>query len=224
MATTHTDERRSGGLSLPLKLLLFVGFPLLFLAMLAAAAFAAVPLLSGSSVTLDYRAPAASSVQVNVPNARLDFVPTDGPDVTVHLTGSYTGSRPALQVSTVGDETRVQGGCTPQWLRICSIRVQGALPADADLSGPGENGAISVQGINGTIDVGTTNGRIELTKISGPVTATTTNGAVDLSQSSSDRVTARTTNGAVNLDLTAPPSAIEAHSTNGGIGIRLPDD
>src|SRR3954463_8824304 len=98
MATSRTDQPRTGGLSLPVKLLLFIGLPLLFLAMLAAAAFAAVPLLARTSVSIGYSAPAASSVRVTVPNARLDFVPTDGDEVTVQLTGSYTGSKPALQV------------------------------------------------------------------------------------------------------------------------------
>src|SRR3954470_16492544 len=151
MATTHTDERRSGGLSLPLKLLLFVGLPLLFLAMLAVAAFAAAPLLSGRSVNLDYQADAGSSVRVDVPNARLDFVATGGEEVTVKLTGSYTGPVPPLQVETVGDETRVEGGCPRQWFTICAIRVQVTLPPDADLTVAGTNGGISADGLNGAV-------------------------------------------------------------------------
>lgn len=224
MTASPPRERRTGGLPLPLKLLFYAGLPLLFLAMLAAAAVAAAPLLAGRGVDVDYRAPAGSSLRVTVPNARLDFVPADGDDVTVRLTGTYTGTEPALRVETVGEQTRVSGGCARQWLAICSIRVEVALPPDVDLSATGTNGEITAKGLDGSVEVGTTNGRIGLADLSGTVTATTTNGGIALTGATAEQVTARTTNGGVELDFAGAPTVVEARSTNGGIGIRLPDD
>ncbi|WP_210505725.1 DUF4097 family beta strand repeat-containing protein [Naasia sp. SYSU D00057] len=224
MVTTPTDQGPRRTLPLPVKLLLFAGLPILFVAMIVAAVAAAVPLLSGTSVDLDYRAPAAPAVRVSVPDARLDFVPADGDEVLVRVTGRHTGPAPELRVATVGDETLIEGGCPRQWFTICTLRVRVALPADADLSVTGTNGAISVEGHTGELDLGTTNGRIELDGVSGPVTAVTTNGDVRLADGASERVSARTTNGGVELHFAAAPLVVEARSTNGGIGIRLPDD
>ncbi|HWR85626.1 MAG TPA: DUF4097 family beta strand repeat-containing protein [Rhodoglobus sp.] len=224
MVTTPTDPNPRRGLSPALKAFLFAGLPVLFVGMLVLAVFAAVPLLSGAGVDLDYRAPAGSSVRVEVPDARLDFVAAEGDEVVVQVTGRHTGQEPELHVETVGDETLIEGGCPRQWFSFCSLQVQVELPPDVDLAVTGTNGAISVQGQEGALDLGTTNGRIELDDVSGAVTAVTTNGAIELREGAGERVSARTTNGGVDLEFSTPPTVVEARSTNGGIGIRLPDD
>lgn len=222
MVQTAPPEHRR--LSLAAKLVLFVLLPLVFVVAVGAAVVAAVPVFAGTPVAEDYRADAGSDVRIDVPNARIDVEAGEGAEVLVSMSGSYSGPRPGLEVQTVGDETRVEGGCPRVPFTRCDLRLEVQMPSGSNLTIRGTNGQMSVSGLEGAVDVETNNGRVDVEHVSGPLILGTTNGAIRLEDGRSERVSARTTNGGVELDFAAPPSVVEAESTNGGITVRVPDD
>lgn len=211
-------------LSTGAKLVLFVLLPVLILAVLVAGVVTAVPLLVGRPFSQDYRADAGAAVRIEVENARIDVAPGSTEEVTVEVTGSYSGSRPEFQVGTAGDETRIEGGCRGGILVRCDLRLLVAVPASSDIIVRGTNGQVSVGSVDGAVDVETRNGRLDVADTTGPLTLATTNGGIQLEAVESARVTARTTNGGIEMDFAGPPSVVDARSTNGGITIRVPDD
>jgi DUF4097 and DUF4098 domain-containing protein YvlB len=90
-----------------------------------------------------------------------------------------------------------------------------------------QNGGLSVEDIEGRMDLGTVNGGLTLRRVAGDVRAETTNGglAVELD---GDRwrgsgLDARTTNGGVTLDIPRDYSArLETGTTNGSMNIDFP--
>ena len=218
-------SRRQGGmLSTGTKLLLFVGLPLLALALLVGGLSVLVPALRATPVALTESAEAGSSVLVEVPSAALDFRPGTGNEVRAEAVGRYTGPAPTLTVSTEGDETVIRGGCAQRWLTLCRVRITVTLPASADLRVVSQNGKVTAQGLSGDVAVTTSNGGLELADLSGRLDLSTTNGAIEVEDATSSEVTARTTNGGVEVDLQDAPRSVDVSTTNGGITVRVPPD
>ncbi|WP_210481722.1 DUF4097 family beta strand repeat-containing protein [Naasia sp. SYSU D00948] len=222
MVRTAPPEHRR--LPVAAKLVLFVLLPLVIVVALVAAVASAVPLLVAAPVSLDLRAEAGAVVRVEVPDARIDVEAGSADEVAVEVTGTYSGPEPDLEVETVGDETRVEGGCPPAPFSRCALQLQVSVPESSELIVRGTNGQVTVTGLSGAVDVETRNGRLDVDDASGPLTLTTTNGAIRLTDGASERVTARTTNGGVELDFMEAPGVVEAETTNGGITVRVPDD
>jgi len=100
------------------------------------------------------------------------------------------------------------------------------VPRSISLDVETTNGAIEVNGVNGTLKVETTNGHIRLERCAGNVDASTTNGRIEAELLTVDRDRTNrlsTTNGKV--ILTVPPSLaaqVDASTTNGSIDSDLP--
>jgi Putative adhesin len=226
-ATPQVPEptrQQGGALSTGTKILLFVGLPLLALALLIGGMAFFFSAFRSTPVSLSDSAAAGSAVLVEVPTARVDFRPGDDDEVRAVAVGSYSGPPPTLTVTTDGDETVIRGGCAQRWFTRCSVRITVTLPASADLRMVGMNGKVTAEGLTGDIDLTTTNGDLELSDVSGPLTLRTTNGIVLLDDSSSTQVVARSTNGGMELDLVDAPRMVDAATTNGGITVRVPGD
>ncbi|MET1051902.1 MAG: DUF4097 family beta strand repeat-containing protein [Mycetocola sp.] len=219
---TPPERKRSAGAAV----LLFVGIPLVILALIIGGSVAAVNVLRGTSVNENAQADAGSLVTIDMPNAAIVVSPGSGDQVTVTMRGSYTGTPPRLDVTASGDETEVSGGCPDGWFFVnrCQVRVEVALPADVDVTVRGQNGAIIADELRGDLDLATTNGAIEVEESSGALVLHTTNGRVELDDSRSAEVQAQTTNGTVELSFAAAPEEVTATSTNGQIRIEVPDD
>jgi hypothetical protein len=216
--------QHGGTLSTGTKILLFVGLPLLALALLIGGVAYFFSSFRSTPVALSDSAAAGSSVLVEVPNARLDFRPGGSGEVRAEAVGSHSGPPPTLTVSEDGGETVIRGGCVQRWLTLCSLRITVTLPAGADLRVVGRNGKVTAEGLRGDVDVTTTNGALELTDLSGRLSLRTTNGAIDVEHASSTEVVAGTTNGGVEIDLVDAPRSVDVTSTNGGITVRVPAD
>jgi hypothetical protein len=206
------------------RAVLLVVLPVAVVLVVAAAAVGAIRLLGGSPVDVRERVPAAPRLRLDVPNAALSLVAARGDTVTVAVTGRTTGPRPVVAVRTVGERTLVSGGCRTPWFVVCELAVRVGLPADTDVVLRGSNSDVTVAGLRGAMDLGTSNGGVEVRGATGPVAARTTNGAVVLTGSRSGTVVVATTNGGVDLGFAAPPRHVEARSTNAGITVRVPDD
>jgi hypothetical protein len=215
----------SGGtLSTGTKILLFVGLPLIALALLVGGVAYFFSAFRGAPVTLSDSAAAGSSVLVEVPTARLDFRPGKPGEVRAEAEGSYFGPPPTLTMSEDGDKTVIRGGCAQRWFSFCSVRITVTLPSSADLRVVGLNGTVTAEGLRGDVDVTTANGGLELSDLSGRLALRTTNGAIEVEDSSASEIFAGTTNGSVKIDLVNAPSSVEVTTTNGGIRVRVPVD
>jgi Putative adhesin len=208
------------------KILLFVGVPLVVIALVAGAIVAGLSVINRATATGAAQAAAGASVAVNVPNAALEFTPSTDDQVHVTMTGSYAGAKPALELTTVNGETRVTGGCPSGWFIFarCGVTLHIALPSDLPVTVRGDNGSITTDGLTGNLDFTTENGRIETTGTVGQIALRSTNGAIRVHGSSSTNVLADTTNGGVFLELTASPTNAKASSTNGAIHIVVPNN
>ena len=106
----------------------------------------------------------------------------------------------------------------------CSVRIEIQLPSELDVELEGQNGGVTVTGLDGDLELETTNGTIAVEESSGRLTLETTNGRIELSDVTSTTVDAETTNGGVRLEFSAAPDSVSARSTNGEISVRVPDD
>ena len=100
-------------------------------------------------------------------------------------------------------------------------------PGRTDLRLSSTNGGLSVEGIQGRLDLETTNGGIHLEAVGGNVIAETTNGTIEVALDGTrwdgEGLEARTTNGGVKLRVPEGFNAdLEASTTNGGIDFEFP--
>ncbi len=218
------SPHQGGMLSTGTKILLFVGLPLLALALLIGGLGVLVPAFRATPVALVESAEAGSSVLVEVPSAAIDLRPGTGNEVRVEAVGRYTGPAPTLTVTTEGDETVIRGGCAQRWLTLCRVRITVTLPASADLRVVSQNGRVTAESLTGDVDISTSNGELDVADVSGRLDLRTTNGAIEVEDASSPEVTARTTNGGVEIELREAPRSVDVSTTNGGITVRVPTD
>jgi DUF4097 and DUF4098 domain-containing protein YvlB len=100
-------------------------------------------------------------------------------------------------------------------------------PRRTDLRLNAQNGGLSVEEIEGRMDLGTVNGGLSLRHVAGDVRAETTNGGLTV-ELDGDRwrgagLDARTTNGGVQLDIPRDYSArLETGTVNGSMNIDFP--
>ncbi len=95
---------------------------------------------------------------------------------------------------------------------------------DGDLEVVTTNGAVTVTDVNGAVAVNTTNGQVTLTDIRGDLVGWTTNGQVSV-DGHVGNFDISTTNSAIDLDSALPEGGFGyAASTNGSIDLTLPAD
>lgn len=219
--STAVPPRR---LSRVATLALFVGLPLLALALIAVTAVLAVSFFRGSPLDRAFDVRAGSRVEVSVPNAAMRFGPSDDDRVHVSVTGSYFGAKPRVSVSTDDGVTTVQGGCVMRMFTRCTLRIAVTLPEALPLTVDGRNGGLAVARLTGPLTLRTTNGTIEARAVRGDLDLRSTNGGIRIQNSRSGTVVARTTNGGVDLAFLSAPDTVDARSTNGPITVRVPAD
>lgn len=106
-----------------------------------------------------------------------------------------------------------------------SVSYEISVPAKANLALRTSNGAVSVQEVNGSIEVVTSNGQINCDRAGGALQLRTSNGAIRCTDLTG-AVTARTSNGAIEVRAKNAPAAgqtIDCHTSNGAIDLTLPE-
>ncbi|MFU8947481.1 DUF4097 family beta strand repeat-containing protein [Mycetocola zhadangensis] len=212
------------------RLSLLIGIPLVVLALIIVFvvmltnALRSVPV--SANVTQDLTADAGSSVSIDVPNATITLGPSDDDQVSVTMRGTYSGTKPRLEVREDDGEVEITGGCPRGWFVFnrCSVRIDIQLPAEVDVESDGQNGGVTATGLAGDLDLSTTNGTLLMKDTSGRLDLETTNGRIELSDVTSTEVAAETTNGAVRMEFADAPNTVSARSTNGEISVSVPND
>ncbi|MET0842980.1 MAG: DUF4097 family beta strand repeat-containing protein [Mycetocola sp.] len=216
-------------LSAGVAILLFVVLPLIVLALIIGGSIAAVNAFRGTPVTETVDVEAGSSLFIDVPNAAIRLAVSDDDQIHILMRGTYSSTRPRLDVGASGDETEIRGGCPDSWfvffpLNNCRVRIDVSLPPNLDVTASGRNGSIGAEDLTGSLDLSTTNGAIDVDGASGVLALHTTNGRIEVDDSTATDVQAQTTNGAVLLSFSDAPDLVTANSTNGEIRIVVPDD
>lgn len=150
---------------------------------------------------------AHTRIEVNTANGEVTVrsAETDEIEIVATLREADEGDA-TYRIETDDDAVIVTGECDGGWLDPCSVGFEIDVPADLDVT------------------VATDNGAIELDRIAGRVDLETDNGAIDAVALRSDDIRASTDNGAIDLDVVAPPDSVDAHTDNGAVTVRLPDD
>lgn len=215
-------RRMSAGVAI----LLFVGIPLILLALIIGGAIAALSAFRGAPVSDSVDADATSSLFLDTPNASIALTESDDDQVHATMSGTYAGTEPALTVSESDGATEIRGGCPDGWFLFnrCRVRIEVAVPPDLDVTVGGKNGGITAEGLDGDLTLSTTNGSIEVAESNGILMLHSTNGRIEVQDSASTEVQAETTNGGVLLAFADAPEDVSANSTNGEIRIAVPDD
>lgn len=148
----------------------------------------------------------------------------DGDEVVVEkdvTTGVFGGSSAEEQA---GSTLRLTQRCPV----VLGFRCRGTytltVPADVEVRGSTTNGAIRIQGLEGTVDVVTTNGAVHMEDLAGAVSVGTTNGRIEGDSLATPSLRASTSNGAVRLGFVTTPTRLEVRTSNGGVEVVLPED
>ncbi|MEX2177676.1 MAG: DUF4097 family beta strand repeat-containing protein [Gemmatimonadaceae bacterium] len=131
-----------------------------------------------------------------------------------------------VRISTDGDRIRADGPANRRYTSW-SVSYEVWVPRATNLDAEAHNGGISVDGVDGRMELRTVNGGISLRDVSGNVRAETTNGGVSAQLSGTTwtggGLDLRTTNGGVTLDVPRGYNAeLETGTVNGGMNIDFP--
>ncbi|MGF1430159.1 DUF4097 family beta strand repeat-containing protein [Kitasatospora sp. LaBMicrA B282] len=140
--------------------------------------------------------------------------------VTVAMSGSYTGRVPQVSVTRSGSDVAVTAGCSDD----CSGHLQITVPAGLAAQVSTGDAGIRANGLTGRLDLTTGLGGVEVDQSSGPLTVRSTYGSVTVADSSAPNAEVTTTDGAVSASFTAAPASLRVTTGYGGVDLRVPHD
>jgi DUF4097 and DUF4098 domain-containing protein YvlB len=131
-----------------------------------------------------------------------------------------------IKIETDGDRIRADGPPSRRY-EHWSVSYEVWVPRRINLDADTHNGGISVEGVEGKMELHAVNGGISLREVGGDVRAETTNGGVTAQLSGStwkgEGLDLSTTNGGVGLEIPRGYNAqLETGTVNGGMNIDFP--
>lgn len=162
-------------------------------------------------------------VDVEIDAGRVDVVAGPGVDAKVERTRHYLRGAPSLTESFVDGVVRVRGDC-PRFVALaCGVDIRVEVPAITPVRVQAGRGTVTVQGMTGAVDVGTSGGDVHLTGLAGTVKATTSAGSIDGADLNPTTLDAVTSAGDIRVSLTQPPGRIDLRTGAGGVDLALPE-
>jgi hypothetical protein len=131
-----------------------------------------------------------------------------------------------IKIETDGDRIRADGPANRRYAHW-SVSYEVWVPRKTNLDADTHNGGISVEGVEGRMELHAVNGGIALRSVGGDVRAETTNGgvtaALDGTSWKGEGLDLSTTNGGVSLEIPRGYNArLETGTVNGGMNIDFP--
>jgi hypothetical protein len=131
-----------------------------------------------------------------------------------------------IKIETDGDRIRADGPPSRRYLHW-SVSYEVWVPRKTNLDADTHNGGISVDGVEGRMELHAVNGGISLREVGGDVRAETTNGGVTAYLGGNtwkgEGLDLQTTNGGVSLEIPRGYNAqLETGTVNGGMNIDFP--
>jgi DUF4097 and DUF4098 domain-containing protein YvlB len=147
-------------------------------------------------------------VDVETDNGAIEIRGGDGGDeITIHSVMREQDDGDAdTSIQVDGDRLVVTGECDRRWWNECSIAFVVTMPSETDVRVETDNGRVAASGLDGDVAIETDNGAIEATALGGAAVVTETD------------------NGRIHLTFSEAPMSVRAHTDNGSISVRLPDD
>jgi hypothetical protein len=182
--------------------------------------------LHTQEVTINAPQTGAGGIDVAAHNGSVTITRVQGSQVTIVATlKMQTEERlGAMQVTATrdADQTLVIRADPPQgWKNREGVSFDITIPEASGVKASSGNGRITISGLSGPADLGTSNGAIHLRGHDGPVKARTSNGAIE-GEGISGPVEARTSNGAIEIALTdsnAGPAKLR--TSNGAVRLEV---
>jgi hypothetical protein len=106
----------------------------------------------------------------------------------------------------------------------CQSSFEITVPPGTVLTGGTSNGAITLMGLDGPVNIFTSNGAVAMSDVSSDVDVRTSNGAISGSDMTSDALEANTSNGSIDMDFADAPSDLRLDTSNGRVEVVLPAD
>lgn len=131
-----------------------------------------------------------------------------------------------IKIVTAGDRIHAEGPANRRYSNW-SVSFEVWAPRKTNLEAETHNGGVSVEGIEGKMDLRAVNGGISLREVGGDVRAETTNGGVSAQLGGTvwkgEGLDLETTNGGVTLEIPRNYNArLETGTVNGGMNIDFP--
>lgn len=180
------------------------------------------------------KAPAARLTVDGRDNGGISFYGWDKNEVLVRALIQASGDDKAeaqalakdVKIESDGDRIRADGPPSRRYSHW-SVSYEIWVPRKTNLDADTHNGGISVEGVEGRMELHAVNGGIALREVSGDVRAETTNGGVSAQLSGSswrgNGLDLSTTNGGVVLEIPRGYNAeLETGTVNGGLNIDFP--
>ncbi|WP_369221125.1 DUF4097 family beta strand repeat-containing protein [Streptomyces sp. R39] len=161
----------------------------------------------------------ASQVTVQADGLGVTLSQDGSSQVTVAMSGNYTGHVPQVSVTRSGSDVTVTAGCSND----CSGHLQITVPAGLAAQVSTGDAGIQAKGLTGRLHLTTGLGRVEVDQSSGPLTVRSTAGAVTLADSSAPNAEVTTTDGVVRASFTAAPASLKV-TAGGGVDLKVPHD
>ncbi len=177
-------------------------------------------------VTLEFPPAAGAPVEIRTANGGISLGQGDPDKVVVNaVIKARTQERADATIVTATVDTNGTLVIAPQWPgermgnEGCSLDVlasySGAFVLDSS------NGAISVNGVSGSMRASTSNGSIKISAFTGPLDTSTSNGSVTI-VGATEGVAVRTSNGGVKVSLGATaPGPVAITTSNGSINLEV---
>ncbi len=146
---------------------------------------------------------AVTAIAVHSLGGRITVTAGTGDTVRVTETLRYTGARPTPEHRLDAAQLTFTSGCQGHQ-GSCGVDYRIEVPSGVNATMDSAGGAITVDGLAGSLDLSTGGGALDATRIA------------------STNLTARTAGGAAILDFVVPPGALRTDSAGGDITVRLP--
>jgi hypothetical protein len=169
---------------------------------------------------------------VTVPVGALDV---DGASGSVHVIGTTGGPvtidtrisnglfSPTRHQSVEGDRLVLSSGCPTFNGFFCGVDYTIHVPEDVAVRVRSRGGTITVDNVNGDLDLSSSGGRVHVTGGRGSQRLNSSGGGVSAIGISAATVNASSSGGGVHLAFQQPPANVNAGSSGGGIRIDLPN-
>ena len=185
-------------------------------------ALAALPwFLSTDTSTEAFDAANVSRAEIDV-DGRVVVRAGQRPEVV--FSRSWRLRPPATEAGVENGVLQVSGRC-PNFALFsrCSTNAEVTVPAAAQVVVVTSAGSITVDGVEGGLDLGSSAGGIEVRDVAGPARLHSSAGAIIGTLTGGD-VDAESSAGGVTLTLTGPFERLSATSSAGGIDLTVPDE
>ncbi|MGI8810024.1 MAG: DUF4097 family beta strand repeat-containing protein [Acidimicrobiales bacterium] len=162
------------------------------------------------------------SVEVDVESGRVEVVPAPADGVIVDRTRRYLLGTPVADESVVDGVLRLQADC-PRIVVGCKVDYRLEVPSGVAVRIRTDSGSVSVEGINGMVEVDTEAGNVRLTRTQGPVRVNTSAGNIDAVDLAAEYLDATTGAGRIRLSLAQAPGRVGLQTGAGNVDLALPE-